>query len=217
MAEPVSGLLTDLSVGVFLDRLAARTPTPGGGAAAGAAGALACALARMVGAYSIGKLTTPADRAALEELLARLTRAEALMRVLIEEDARAYAAYAALPKAADDEAAAAARNAALEAAMTVPLGIAATAAEALEALAALAPRGRLHLLSDLEAAAILAEAAARCAGCSVRVNAALLSDRGRAASVCADLGRIEEHARGRLEAVGVAVRQRIQADAGPSR
>ncbi|MGI0068150.1 MAG: cyclodeaminase/cyclohydrolase family protein, partial [Thermoplasmata archaeon] len=36
----------------FLDRIAARTPTPGGGSAAAAAGALAAALGEMVLAYS---------------------------------------------------------------------------------------------------------------------------------------------------------------------
>ncbi len=44
--------LTKLTVESFLDEVADRTPTPGGGAVSALAGALACAMARMVAAYS---------------------------------------------------------------------------------------------------------------------------------------------------------------------
>ncbi len=53
--SPVSGTyvsLAELSLNAFVQRLAARTPTPGGGSAAALAGALGSALGEMVIAYS---------------------------------------------------------------------------------------------------------------------------------------------------------------------
>lgn len=198
--------LTALPVGTFLDRLAAREPTPGGGAVAGVAGALSCALGRMVAAYSIGKKTGDRDREAIEDWSKRLCRTEGVLRCLVEDDARAYAAYSALPKDADEKE----KARALERAMTVPLGICAAVRDALEVFKSLAPKAGRYMLSDLEAAAILAEATVRCAGCSVRVNAAMLADRARADNVLADLNRIAQASAGALDAVTQALRGRVE-------
>jgi formiminotetrahydrofolate cyclodeaminase len=216
MTEQTRESLVDLPVADFLNQLASRAPTPGGGAVAGLAGALSVALGRMVGAYSVGKMSNDEDRAVLDDIQRRLARADERMRHLIDEDARAYAAYAALPReqreATDDERRLAdlERRAALDLAINVPMSICATAADALAIFEELAPKASRWILSDLEAAAILAEATIRCAGCSVRVNAANLDDPARAAEVATTFTGIEQRGKELLAAVLAAVAGRVE-------
>ena len=77
------------SLPTFTDRLAARTPTPGGGSAAAAAGALAAALGEMVLAYSIDPAKPTDD---LREVQGALAAGRRRLLVLIEEDAQSYEA-----------------------------------------------------------------------------------------------------------------------------
>ena len=93
--DAASESLLSLAMDDFLSRTADRVPTPGGGAVAAVAAALAVALSRMVTAYSIGPKTSPEDRAQLESTAKRLERLDGICRRLIDEDAAAYEAYAA--------------------------------------------------------------------------------------------------------------------------
>lgn len=93
--DAASESLLSLAMDDFLSRTADRVPTPGGGAVAAVAAALAVALSRMVTAYSIGPKTSPEDRARLESTAKRLQRLDGICRRLIDEDAAAYEAYAA--------------------------------------------------------------------------------------------------------------------------
>jgi glutamate formiminotransferase/formiminotetrahydrofolate cyclodeaminase len=74
------------SLAEFTARLAARTPTPGGGSAAAAAGAMGAALGEMVLAYSAGK-----DETAPDPARERLGTARARFLALVGQDAQAYA------------------------------------------------------------------------------------------------------------------------------
>ncbi len=93
--EAASESLLSLAMDDFLSRTGDRVPTPGGGAVASAAAALAVALSRMVTAYSIGPKTSPEDRTRLEGTAQRLERLDGICRRLIDEDAAAYEVYAA--------------------------------------------------------------------------------------------------------------------------
>ncbi len=93
--EAASESLLSLAMDDFLSRTGDRAPTPGGGAVASAAAALAVALSRMVTAYSIGPKTSPEDRTRLEGTAQRLERLDGICRRLIDEDAAAYEVYAA--------------------------------------------------------------------------------------------------------------------------
>ena len=75
------------SIASFASRLAARTPTPGGGSAAGVVAALAAALGEMVLAYSIDP-AKPADD--LVAVRAALTAGRHRFLELSDEDARSY-------------------------------------------------------------------------------------------------------------------------------
>ena len=64
--------LEDLSLADYLGALAAKSPTPGGGAVASTTGATAAALAGMVVAYSLGKKNLAPHQPLLEDAAHRL-------------------------------------------------------------------------------------------------------------------------------------------------
>ncbi len=173
----------------FLDGVAQRRPTPGGGGVTAATGALACAMARMVAVYSPSKDAAPEAHDGVTRLSEQLTRADQLLRESIDEDARAYVALTEAAKRAGEHDCAALRHGtrqdpvpkldhetALGVAIAVPLQVAALAAEALSVMQRLIPVANRHLLSDLGVAAVLADATVRAASYMVRVNTASLSD-----------------------------------------
>jgi len=168
---------TKRSVDEFLDAVAKRTPTPGGGSVAGAAGALACALARMVADYSMGKNTEPSVRDKTEVVINRLRGADEILRGLVTQDAVAYSAMTAAGKAdrANPASKPAYQEAVLEA-VAIPLETAAAASHALAVMDELKDVANRHLLSDLAVSAVLAEAAARAAWYMVAVNLPELTD-----------------------------------------
>lgn len=102
----------------FVEALASKAPTPGGGGASAYAGALASALASMVGNLTVGKkkYADVEERDAAEVVELDDTRAHLLS--LIDEDARAFEPLAAaygMPK--DTDAERAAQSAALQQAL----------------------------------------------------------------------------------------------------
>ncbi len=183
----------------FVEAVAAKTPTPGGGSVSAAVGALGAALGVMAARFS--------DAGEAERALDQVKNA---FLPLIDQDAEAYGqvnSAMALPKGSDEEKKRrkeALQNALSEAA-DVPLKGMALAVRGLGALADLAPRCNRHLVSDLAGAVRFLEAALAGCGENVRVNAAGLADKGRRE------GLEKEHAR--LVAGGADLRERALGEA----
>lgn len=154
------------SLSPFLDAVAARQPTPGGGSVAAAAGALAGAMARMVAAYSPVKQAPPDTLAAVQRAQAELAEADRMLRQLIAEDAAAYQAFTDARASAD----ASAQTQAAALALAVPMEIAAVSGSVLRVLNDYKSSWNLRLVSDLGVAGVLAEAAVRAATYNVRIN-----------------------------------------------
>lgn len=176
----------------MLGAIAAKTPAPGGGAAASAVGALGAALARMVGAYSVGKKSLAEHQPMLLDADARLERAAAMFLRLADEDAEAYARVNALQRLApEDPDRKAGWSDAVDAAVMVPRASLAAGIEVLRLLESLVGRTNTYLASDLAVAAVLAEAACRSAAWNVRVNLPLLDEgaSGRRGEIEADVAR----------------------------
>ncbi|HTF49196.1 MAG TPA: cyclodeaminase/cyclohydrolase family protein [Pseudonocardia sp.] len=153
----------DLTVGGFLDALAARSPAPSGGAAAAVTVASAAALtamaARFAGSAELTGLAGPAD-----VLRARLLE-------LADADGPAYAqvlAASRLPASAPDRAARMA--AAFRTATEVPLAVARAGVEVAELAARLVAEGNANLVGDSRVAVLLAEAGVRAAAELVGIN-----------------------------------------------
>ncbi len=163
----------------FLSAVAARQPTPGGGAVSALAGALAAAIGEMVLNYSAIKKDLAEHRPQLESALAELKRARQIMAELLIEDQLAFAAMTRarkLPADAPDRQPT--LDATLVACIRGPQGIAATAMAILQLSQKLVPIVNRHLLSDLAVCAELAMATVRCALYNVRVNLNDLTDAG---------------------------------------
>ncbi|MFT3687092.1 MAG: cyclodeaminase/cyclohydrolase family protein [Phycisphaerales bacterium] len=165
-----------MRVDEMLAALAAKTPTPGGGAVAGATGALACGLAGMVVAYSVGKKDLAAHRPRLEQASADLAAWRTEFLELADADAAAYGKLNALQKAG---APAGEIAAAVEAAVAVPASCVKRSVELLRVCLELAPITNTYLRSDLAIAGILGESAARAGLWNVRVNTPLMADADR--------------------------------------
>ncbi len=166
----------------LLDRLASDAPTPGGGAVAALAAALASDLARMVCRLTLAGRRFADRRPQIQPILERLTRAAQALRMLIDEDAQAYAALAeALRRPRDDPARPREVATAAAIAARVPLEVALLARQVARDAAALEPLANPNLAADVRVAGYLAEAARRSGAELVRANLPLLaqSDRER--------------------------------------
>jgi glutamate formiminotransferase/formiminotetrahydrofolate cyclodeaminase len=203
--------LTRQSVDDFLDAVAQRTATPGGGSVAAAAGALACALACMVTDYSIVKNMEPGIRDQMETLLNRLRSADEILRGLVTQDAVAYAAMSAAGKAArDNPAAKATYQEAVLNAVAVPLETAAAASHALATMDELKDSANSHLLSDLGVASVLAEAAARAAWYMVAVNLPELTDVAMRTKLRGNIDETVRHCEGYRRSIEAFVRRNLE-------
>lgn len=157
-------LIQTQGIGAFLESLAAKTPTPGGGAVAGLTAATAAALASMVVSYSIGKKSLSAHEPVLRDHAAALERERSLFLELADADAVAYGRVNTLMKLPEtDPNRASELPAAIRESVRVPQMLQAACAEMLRRLQTLAPITNRNLRSDLAIAAVLADAAAR--GC----------------------------------------------------
>jgi glutamate formiminotransferase/formiminotetrahydrofolate cyclodeaminase len=165
----------------FVDAVAAKTPTPGGGSVAALAGSLAAALGEMVCRLTLGRKAFKAHRKPLEESLMRLAGLRERLLVNIDRDAESYTAVVAamkLPKSTDAEQAG--RRAAIEAASKtaaeVPLETAEFAAEVARVVETLRPITIPQASSDLAVALDLAATARRGAVENVRANLPSIHD-----------------------------------------
>jgi len=181
--------LTSRTLGDFLGQLAAKTPTPGGGAVASVVGALGAALGDMVLAYSIGKKSLAEHEPRLKDAAARLVRARAVLLELAAEDEAAYGLVNELSRLPEGDARRADLSAATLAAAQVPLSCMAACTSVLGLLDELPAITNKHQ-SDLAIAAILAEAAARAAAWNVLVNLPGIADAQARASLAEQCGRM---------------------------
>jgi formiminotetrahydrofolate cyclodeaminase len=165
------------SIAVFLDALAARQPTPGGGSVAALAGALAAATGEMAVNYSLGKKDLAAFAGELQPVKEQLQHARDVLVGLMVEDQGVYQALSAARKIpATDPQRKAKIDAALLAAVRVPEAIGAAAVAILDECDRIINFVNFHLLSDLAVCADLAMATTRCAVYNIRVNLADVTD-----------------------------------------
>jgi formiminotetrahydrofolate cyclodeaminase len=180
-------VLVDLKLTDFIESVAAKTPTPGGGAVAAAACALGSALGVMAARFSAGPESLAAA-GSLEEMKVAFVP-------MVDQDAEAYDAVSTafgLPKGTDEEKRRRkeAIQRALKDAAEVPLKVCLTAVRALELLVDLAPHCNKNLVSDLASGAIMLSAGLESASHNVRINASMLVDKEVAARLTAEDARL---------------------------
>ncbi|MFO0491106.1 MAG: cyclodeaminase/cyclohydrolase family protein [bacterium] len=188
--------LSEMPLNALLQATASKSPTPGGGAIAATTGALAAALANMVVSYSLNRKDLSAHQHPLQQAQQHLTTTTTHFLALGDEDAHAYANLNTLQRLPPDNPQRASDlPAAIEHALNVPLRTLHLSVELATLCANLTTITNKHLASDLKIAAVLAEAAARASLCNVLVNAPLLTDQTRRASVINEAGKLVTQAR----------------------
>ena len=199
--------LGSLTLSDFLAQVGAKTPAPGGGAVASAAGAIAAALAKMVVSYSLGKKSLAEHQPALQQAASSLERASALLLALADEDAAAYGLVNELSRLPEtDERRIREMPAAAEAAVAAPRATLGACCDLLRLIESLGPISNRQLRSDLAISAVLAEAAAKSAWWNVAVNLSLLTDPRRVADIRAECEELLTQASERRERVEQACR-----------
>lgn len=174
-------MIKEQQVQLFLDELASKAPTPGGGGAAAIMGSMGAALVSMVCNLTIGK-EKYAD--VEEELKSVLDQAEALrikLTDMIQADVQVFdrvmASYG-MPKQTDEEKAA--RSAeiqeALKAATDVPLECAKASADVIKLSRVVAEKGNLNVISDAGVAVLAGYAALKSAALNVNINIGGIKD-----------------------------------------
>src|SRR5262245_7758732 len=188
-------MFADMKLSDFLEKIAAKTPTPGGASVSAAVGAMGAALGVMTARYSDASEPEHALDEIKNEFLA-----------LVDSDAEAYGqvnSAMALPKDSDDtkRRRKEALQIALGEASEVPLKGMMLAARGLKALADLAPICNKNLVSDLAGATTFLLSALTGCGENVKINAASLTDKVRRSRLEKEHERLVSEGRGLVEKI----------------
>lgn len=173
------GTLAELTLKDFLEQLAAKQPTPGGGSASAIGGALGAALASMAANYTPGDEVQPLI-ASLESLRARLIEGA-------DKDVAVYQKFRdtlSLPKNTPEEKSTRSKTLVIarEQATNIPEGILNCAHETLKQIETLSRIGNPKLAGDIASAAYFLEACARGAAMQVFSNCSANDEKGQNAA-----------------------------------
>lgn len=181
-----------LALREFLTDTGSKSPTPGGGSVAAIVGALSASLARMATAYTAGKPKFADHEDRLQQLLDEFQEACDQFGQLMSDDMVAYEQYAASRKLSEDE-----KQQAVQQAIAVPMETIVQAVAITARLDEMKSFTNPYLFSDLQAASILAAAAAKAASMSLESNLSALCDRNEAQRLGDQLDqlltRLEKH------------------------
>ena len=197
------------SIGDYIAALSSANPTPGGGSAAGLAGALGCALGEMVCNLTLLKV----DSVQLAEIAGIFSKMADDLMSLGRRDELAFGAYRAaiaLPRMTDDEKLV--RRAAIEqslvAAAEVPLAMIDVGFNAIDCLRTTAEIGTTHALGDLMTGSFLLQAMILGALENVTVNAASMKSAEHRERFQAAIQSVSMDVETHLEALQRAVAER---------
>lgn len=174
-------MIKDQPIQQFLDELASKASTPGGGSAAAIMAAMGAALGSMVGNFTVGKKGYEDVDAEMRETLAQTEQLRDKLTDMIRADIEVFNnvmnAYG-MPKDTDDQKAERSQTIqkALCDATDVPLDCAQAAAEVLKLCKPLAEQGNKNVISDAGVAVLAAEAALRSAALNVYINIGSIKD-----------------------------------------
>jgi formiminotetrahydrofolate cyclodeaminase len=165
----------------FMDKLASKSPEPGGGSVAALTGAMGAALVSMVSNLTLGKEKYKDVQKQIEALLQESEKLRTEMQDLIQKDTEVYGALSdvyKMPKNTDAEKAArtAKMQEALKKACEVPLEIGLKSLEVAKLAERAADLGNVAAVSDAGVAVLLAQACAQSAALNVKINVNSIKD-----------------------------------------
>jgi len=206
--------MRDETIGDFLDRLAERSPAPGGSASAALQAAQGAALLAMVARYSTGEEYAE-HRETIDRIISEADELRSIALRLGEADAEAFTAAAnayKLPSSTDAEREerSEAIAKALANATWPPAKLIGVAGMVVDLAGALVAIGNRNLISDVAGAAEAARAAAAASRVNVEINLAGITDAQTGLEMIADANQADDII-ARAEQITVAVREQIRA------
>jgi len=173
--------MKDQSLQFYLDKLASKDATPGGGSAAAVLGAQGAALLSMVCHLTIGKAKYANVEAEMQQLLQEAEQLRGRLTSMIKADIEVFndlmACYA-LPKDTEEQKQQRSQSiqAVLQQAIEVPLECAKACAEVITLSELAAEKGSTAVISDAGVAVMSAYAGFKSAALNVEINAASLKN-----------------------------------------
>jgi formiminotetrahydrofolate cyclodeaminase len=189
----------------YIDKLASKSPEPGGGSAAALVGSLGAALVSMVGNLTLGKEKYREVQGQIEELLKGTEKVRADLQRLVQEDTEAFSAVSEaykLPKETDEQKKA--RSEKIQeglkgAATEVPFQICEKSLEVARLSKVAAEIGNVQAVSDAGVAALFSDACAQAAAMNVQINLNSIRDKeftqakwNRVQEILKDVGGLRE-------------------------
>jgi formiminotetrahydrofolate cyclodeaminase len=165
----------------FLDKLASKSPEPGGGSVAALTGSLGAGLVSMVCSLTLGKEKYKDVQPQVEALIKESEKLRSEMQDLIQKDTEVYGGLSEvykMPKNTDAEKAArtAKMQEALKLACQVPFEIGLKSLEVARLAQRAAEIGNVAAVSDAGVAVLLAQACAQSAALNVKINVNSIKD-----------------------------------------
>jgi methenyltetrahydrofolate cyclohydrolase len=165
----------------FLDKLASKSPEPGGGSVAALTGSLGAGLVSMVCSLTLGKEKYKDVQPQVEALIKESEKLRIEMQDLIQKDTEVYGGLSEvykMPKNTDAEKTArtAKMQEALKLACQVPFEIGLKSLEVAKLAQRAAEIGNVAAVSDAGVAVLLAQACAQSAALNVKINVNSIKD-----------------------------------------
>lgn len=166
----------------FVEVLASKAPTPGGGGASALTGAVGVALGNMVGSLTVGKKKYAEVEEEIKAMMETSAELQADLLELVQKDAECFEPLAAayrMPKDTEEEKAEKERvlEQATKDACEVPFEIMEKCCQGIDLCGEFAEKGSVMATSDAGAGAIFCKAALQAASLNVYINTKSLKDR----------------------------------------
>ena len=207
-------MLKDQKIKSFLDLLASKAATPGGGSVAALTGAMGAALLSMVGNLTIGKEKYKNVEGQIKELLGKSESLRAELTELMESDVAVFnelMAIMKLPRATEEEKEK--RNQKMQVALIeaakIPLMVAQKSCELISLCQEIAGIGSKNAISDAGVGVLLAEAAFHSAIINVKINLNLIKDEKVKKELNDEIASLTESVKGKKDQVLEVVLRRL--------
>ncbi len=207
-------MLKDRKIKNFLDLLASKAATPGGGSVAALTGAMGAGLLSMVGNLTTGKEKYKDVEDRIKELLSRSENLRIEFEGLMESDVAVFnelMAIMKLPRATEEEKEKRDQKMqiALVEAAKVPLAVAQKSKELIDCCKEIAGIGSKNAISDVGVGVLLAEAAFHSAIINVKINLNLIKDEKIEEELNEEINNLTESVKGEKDQVLEVVLRRL--------
>ena len=207
-------MLKDQKIKNFLDLLASKAATPGGGSVAALTGAMGAGLLSMVGNLTTGKEKYIDVEGQIKELLGKSESLRAEFERLMESDVVVFnelMAIMKLPRATEEEKEK--RNQKIQIALVeaakVPLAVAQKSKELIDYCQAIAGIGSKNAISDVGVGVLLAEAAFHSAIINVKINLNSIRDEKIKEELNEEIDNLTKSVKGKKDQVLEVVLERL--------